>query len=188
LTSDQPEDIAMAQALLLERIHDEEALSGANQEMIPALLDFVQIHDQERTSLRILALLFLQGGDSVVRHLVKVLYDQPEHHEKLAYAFLFMGDEAKMALIKILNDQHAPPQLRAEAVSMIGLLGPYKDVYEYAQSVSRYGLSNNRMGLLHPEELAVSLRALGSLLASGDMGCDNVATPPPYQPGRKPSK
>jgi HEAT repeat protein len=168
LTSDQPEDIAMAQALLLERIHDEEALSGANQEMIPALLDFVQIHDQERTSLRILALLFLQGGDSVVRHLVKVLYDQPEHHEKLAYAFLFMGDEAKMALIKILNDQHAPPQLRAEAVSMIGLLGPYKDVYEYAQSVSRYGLSNNRMGLLHPEELAVSLRALGSLLASGD--------------------
>jgi hypothetical protein len=101
-------------------------------------------------------------------HLVKVLYDQPEHQVQLAYAFLFLGDEAKMALIKILSDRYAPPQLRAEAVSMIGLLGPYKEVYEYAQSVSKYGLSNNRMGLLNPEELAVSLRALGSLLASGD--------------------
>jgi HEAT repeat protein len=168
LTSDQPEDIAMAHALLLERMHDEEALSGANQEMIPALLDYVQIHDQERTSLRILALLFLQGGDSVVRHLVRVLYDQPEHPEQLAYAFLFLGDEAKMALIKILSDHHASPQLRAEAISIVGLLGPFKDVYEYAQSLSKYGLSNNRMGLLNPEELAVSLRALGSLLASGD--------------------
>ena len=168
LTSDLPEDIAMSQALLLERIHDEETLSDTNQEMIPALLDYVHIHDQERTSLRIIALLFLQGGDSVVRHLVKVLYDYPEHHEQLMYAFLFLGDEAKIALIKMLNDLHAPPQLRAEAISMIGLLGPYKDVYEYAQSMSKYGLSSNRMGLFDPDELAVSLRALGSLLASGD--------------------
>ncbi len=168
LTSDQPEDIAMAQALLLERIHDEEPLSEANQEMIPALLEYVQIHEQERTSLRVIALLFLQGGDSVVMHLVKVLYEYPDHHEQLAYAFLFLGDAARIALVKLLNDPHAPSQLRAEAASMIGLLGPNKDVYEYAQSVSKYGLSNNRMGLLDPDELAVSLRALGSLLASGD--------------------
>ena len=51
---------------------------------------------------------------------------------------------------------------------MIGLLGPYKDVYEYAQSMSKHGLSSNRMGLFDPDELAISLRALGSLLASGD--------------------
>jgi HEAT repeat protein len=168
LTSDQPEDIAMAQALLLERIHDEEPLSEANQEMIPALLEYVQIHEQERTSLRVIALLFLQGGDSVVMHLVKVLYEHPDHDEQLAYAFLFLGDAARIALVKLLNDPHAPSQLRAEAAGMIGLLGPNKDVYEYAQSVSKYGLSNNRMGLLDPDELAVSLRALGSLLASGD--------------------
>ena len=168
LTSDQPEDIAMAQALLLERIHDEEPLSEANQEMIPALLEYVQIHEQERTSLRVIALLFLQGGDSVVMHLIKVLYEHPDHDEQLAYAFLFLGDAARIALVKLLNDPHAPSQLRAEAAGMIGLLGPNKDVHEYAQSVSKYGLSNNRMGLLDPDELAVSLRALGSLLASGD--------------------
>jgi hypothetical protein len=115
-----------------------------------------------------MALLFLQGGDSVVRHLVQVLYDHPEHHEQLAHAFLFLGDEAQNALLRILNDPHAPALLRAEAISMIGLLGPAKDVYEYAQSVSKYGLSQNRMSVLNFDELSVSLRAVGSLLASGD--------------------
>ncbi|TMD89421.1 MAG: hypothetical protein E6I79_08850, partial [Chloroflexi bacterium] len=99
LTSDQPGDIAMAQALLLERIHDEETLPAANQEMIPALIQYVQIHEKERTSLRVMALLFLHGGDSVIRHLVQVLYDYPEHYEQLVHAFLFLGDEAIIALL-----------------------------------------------------------------------------------------
>ena len=168
LTSDRPEDIAMALALLLERIHDEETLSAANQEMIPALIQYVQIHERERTSLRIMALLFLQGGDSVVRHFVQVLYDYPDHYEQLVHAFLFLGDEANIALLKILNDPRAPMSLRAEAISMIGLLGASNEVYEYAQSVSKYGVSSNRMGTSNAEELTISLHALGSLLASGD--------------------
>ena len=117
LTSDQPGDIAMAQALLLERIHDEETLPAANQEMIPALIQYVQIHEKERTSLRVMALLFLHGGDSVIRHLVQVLYDYPEHYEQLVHAFLFLGDEAIIALLNILNDPHAPMSLRAEAMA-----------------------------------------------------------------------
>ncbi len=168
LTSDQPGDIAMAQALLLERIHDEETLPAANQEMIPALIQYVQIHEKERTSLRVMALLFLHGGDSVIRHLVQVLYDYPEHYEQLVHAFLFLGDEAIIALLNILNDPHAPMSLRAEAISMIGLLGASNDIYEYAQSVSKYGLSSNRTGVVNVERLTISLRALGSLLASGD--------------------
>src|SRR5206468_12173267 len=67
LTSDLPEDIAMSQALLLERIHDERTLSDTHQEMIPALLDYVHIHDQARTRPRIIALPFLLAGDSVGR-------------------------------------------------------------------------------------------------------------------------
>src|SRR5205823_10080042 len=168
LASDRPEDIAMAQALLLERIHDEVSMPQANQEMIPALLEYVQIHDRDTASLRILALLFLLGGDIVVKHLVQLLYDYPDHHEQLAYAFLFLGEEAKIALTDILNDPHAPAKIRAEAVSMLGLLGPYKDVYEYAQSLSSYGLTPNRTGVLNSEQLAISLRALGSLLPRGD--------------------
>ena len=168
LGSDQPEDMAMAQALLLERIHDEAALPQANHEMIPALFEYVQIHDREHSSLRILALLLLIGGNQVITHLVQVLYDYPEHHEQLAYAFLFLGDEAHTALVNILHDPHASSQLKAEIMSIIGLLGPYKDLYEYAQSLSSYGLSLNRTSILKPDQLAIALRALGSLLASGD--------------------
>jgi hypothetical protein len=168
LASERPEDIAMAQALLVERIHDEASLPHANQEMIPALLEYVQIHDRERVSLRIIALLLLLGGDPVVEHLVDVLYNQAEHHEQLAHAFLFLGEEAKKALRDILNDPHAPTRLRAEAVSILGLLEPNNDVYEYAQSMSRYGLTPNRTSVLNPDQLSIALHALGSLLASGD--------------------
>jgi HEAT repeat protein len=168
LRSDQPEDIAMAQALLLERIHDEATLPQANQEMIPALLEYVQIHDREIASLRVLALLFLLGGDAVVSNLVQVLYDNPDHHEQLVHAFLFLGEEARNALAHILNDPDAPARLRAEAVSMLGLLGPERNVYEYAQSLSSYGLTTSRVSVLHPDKLTIALRALGSLLASGD--------------------
>ena len=168
LGSDRPEDMAMAQALLLERIHDESTLPPANREMIPDLLGYVQIHDRERTSVRILALLLLLGGNQVTTHLVQVLYDQPDHHEQLSHAFLFLGDEGRDALINILNDLNAPTNLRAEAMSILGLLGPYKDLYEYAQSLSSYGLSPNRTSILKPDQLTIALRALGSLLASGD--------------------
>lgn len=168
LSSEKSQDIAMAQALLLERIHDEVTLPQASHEMIPSLLEYVQIHDREVTSLRIIALLLLLGGEVVVKHLVDVLYDHPDHHEQLTHVFLFLGEEAHAALREILNDIHAPARLRGEAISVLGLLGPFKEVYEYAQSLSSYGLANNRTGILNPDQLTVSLRALGSLLASGD--------------------
>ena len=168
LGSDRPEDMAMAMALLLERIHDESTLPPTNREMIPALMEYVHIHDRERTSLRILSLLLMLGGNQVVTHLVHMLYDQPDHHEQLTHAFLFLGEEGREALINILNDVNAPVNLRAEAISVLGLSGPYKDLYEYAQSLSSYGLSLNRTSILKPDQLAIALRALGSLLASGD--------------------
>ncbi|MFL5661595.1 MAG: HEAT repeat domain-containing protein [Ktedonobacteraceae bacterium] len=168
LSGEKSEDIAMAQALLLERIYDEAALPLASHEMIPSLLEYVQIHDREVTSLRIIALLLLLGGEAVVKHLVTVLYDYPEHHEQLTHIFLFLGEGAPAALQRIVNDMHAPARLRGEAVSVLGLLGPFKEVYEHAQTLSSYGLVNNRTGILNPEQLSVSLRALGSLLASGD--------------------
>ncbi len=168
LSSDRPEDVAMAQALLLERIHDEVKLPIANQEMIPALLEYVQIHERERTSLRVIALLLLLGGEAVVKHFVKVLYEYPEHYEQLAYAFLFLGEEGYSALESIVDDPQAPAKLRGEAISVLGLLGSNNDVYGYAQSLSNFGIVNNRAGVVNAEQLGVALRALGSLLVSGD--------------------
>jgi predicted transcriptional regulator len=68
--------------------------------------------------------------------------------------------------VDILNDLDAPAKLRAEAVSILGLLGPERNVYEYAESLS--GLTTNQAGVLNLDQLTIALRALGSLLASGD--------------------
>jgi HEAT repeat protein len=168
LKSEKAEDIAMAQALLLERISDEEAMPQANHEMIPALLEYVQLHEREIASQRIFALLILLGGEVVVKHLVAVLYAYPEHNDQLTHALLFLGAEAQAALLRILKDVHAPARLRGEAVSTLGLLDPGKEVYEHAQSLNKAGLSKSSPGVVNPDELTVALRALGSLLASGD--------------------
>ena len=46
LSSERPEDVAMAQALLMERIHDEVKLPTANQEMIPSLLEKERLRER----------------------------------------------------------------------------------------------------------------------------------------------
>jgi HEAT repeat protein len=166
LGSHRSQDMALALALLTERIHDEQELPLASQEMIPALLDYIEIHEREPASLRTLSLLFLLGGDTVTQQFARTLYDRPEHHEMLAYAFLFLGEGAKDALQKILDDPNAGTELRSEAMAVLGLLQPTPDVVNYAQSLNRYGLTGQAT-IASPEQLSVALRALGSLLASG---------------------
>ena len=167
LTSSRSQDIALALALLMERVKDEQALSLANQEMIPALLDYVQIHGREQASLRILALLFLLGSDVVIKQLARELYDRSEHHEMLVYAFLFLGEGTRDILQSIVNDPQAAVELRSEAIAMLGLLQPTPEVMNYAQSLSQYGLFTRQSGMASAEQLSVALRALGGLLASG---------------------
>lgn len=166
LSSQRSQDMALALALLTERIKDEQALPLANQEMIPALLDYIEIHEREPASLRTLSLLFLLGGDMVIQQLARALYDHPEHHEMLTYAFLFLGEGARDTLQHILDDPHAGVELRSEAMAMLGLLQPTPDVVSHAQSLNRYGLTRQAT-IASPEQLSIALRALGSLLVSG---------------------
>lgn len=173
LSSHRSQDMALALALLMERIKDEQALSLANQEMIPALLDYIEIHEREPASLRILSLLFLLGGDMVIRQLARALYDHPEHHEMLAYAFLFLGEGARDALQNIVDDPHAEVELRSEAMAMLGLLQPTSEVLRYAQSLNQYGLTRQAT-IASPEQLSVALRALGSLLTSGQWDIQTI--------------
>jgi len=167
LTSDRPEDIGLALALLLERIHDENALPHASHEMIPALLEHVQTHGGEHTSLRIIALLLLLGGSAVIDHLIQVLYTYPTHQDLLVYAFLLLGGEGEEALLEVLHDPNTPSRLYAEVIGILGMLAPYQEVSERAQTLSTYGLSSNRTSILQPDQLTISLRALGGLLAGG---------------------
>ena len=171
LQSSEPDNISMALALLLERIHDEALQSNGEHEMIPALLEHVQTHSDERASLRIIALLLLLGGPTVIEHLTQVLYDYPNHQRLLVYAFLLLGEEGEEMLLEILHDPDASTMLRAEAASLLGILAPNVDIREYAMMLGEYGLwagqSFGQTGVLQPDRLAVSLRALGGLLAGG---------------------
>jgi HEAT repeat protein len=171
LQSNEPDNIAMALALLLERIHDEALQSNGEHEMIPALLEHVQTHSDERASLRIIALLLLLGGPTVIEHITRVLYDYPNHQRLLVYAFLLLGEEGEERLLEILHDPEALTMLRAEAASLLGILAPNVDIREYARMLAEYGLwagqSVGKTGVLQPDRLAISLRALGGLLAGG---------------------
>ena len=170
LSSELADDMSMALSLLVERIHDESALPSANQEMVPTLLEYVQIHEGERISMRIAALLMLLGGESVVNHIIQILYDHPEEYlypEQLLSILLFLRRQSEGMLEGLLNDPQAPTLLRAEAIALLGMMGHVKDVVDYAQSLSTYGLLPGRTTILHPDQLTIALRALGSLLMSG---------------------
>ncbi len=171
LMSNESDDISMALALLLERINDEALLANGEHEMIPALLEHVQTHSDEQTNLRIIALLLLLGGGTVVDYITQALYDFPNHQHLLVYAFLLLGEEGEEVLLEILHDPEATATLRAEAAGLLGLLAPNVDIREYARMLGEYGLwagqSVGKTGVLHAERLAISLHALGGLLAGG---------------------
>ena len=171
LQSDEPDDITMAMTLLLERIHEETLLAHHDREMIPSLLEYVQAHGDERASLRITGLLILLDGHAVIDHVAQVLYDHPNHHERIFHALLLLGEEAEEVLLEMLHDPDAPAILRAEAASLLGIVAPNVDIREYARMLGEYGLwagqSVGRGSVLHPDWLAISLRALGGLLVGG---------------------
>ncbi len=171
LSSELPDDMSMALSLLVERIHDENTLSPENQEMVPTLLEYVQIYEGERISMRIAALLVLLGGASIVNHIIQILYNHSEEYmysEQLLAILFFLRRESQNALAGLLNDPHAPTPLRAEAIALLGMMGRSKDVVDYAQSLSNYGLAAGRNNILYADQLTIALRALGSLLVSGN--------------------
>ena len=171
LSSDYPDDIAMALTLLLERIHDEDTQDEREPEMIPVLLEHAQLHSDQRASLRILALLLLLSGRAVTDSLEHVLYDFPNHSRIFLYAFLLLGEFAEETLLEMLHDPDAPPLLRAEAAGILGMIAPRMDISEYAKMLAEYGMfagqSQGYTGVLQVDQLNVALRALGGLLAGG---------------------
>src|SRR5579884_2135924 len=169
LMSDQPQDVAMAVALLLERIHTESKLALEEQEMIPSLLRNVEQQGGERTLLRILALLLFIGNPDVVDHLVQALYEQREYSEQIIQAFLLLGKSAAKTLEGILHDPQATQELRASVVAILGMLEPTQSVTEYVRNISGYGygVTARPETLQDPAMLNVALRALGGLLAGG---------------------
>lgn len=175
LASADLENISMALALLLERIHDEALQPGQTGEMLPALLEHVQSSSAEEASLRILALLLLLGGPLVAQPLVDALYANPQRHEHLVQAFLLLGQGVEAELQAILQDGGAPVQLQAEAAGILATRVINQDIEDLALSLSEHGLWAGRSThhvttVLQASRLEISLRALGGLLVAGHWG------------------
>jgi len=170
LGRDKSGDIAMAVALLLERVRDESVRHYADREMIPEMLAFVLAHntiDAERTNQRIMALLLLLGEKTVLAHLLKALNDNADHAKQLVYMLLLFGSETQATLLEAFNDPDTASPLRADLAAMLGMRGMPDEITEYARTLSSYGLSSSRTSVLFPKQLVLSHRSLGGLLAGG---------------------
>jgi hypothetical protein len=167
LSSSKPNDIAMAVALLMERIQEEARRHYTEREMIPELIEYVQMHNAEETNLRILALLLLVGEDIIVDHFVQTLDDFPQRRKQLTYILLLLGAKTQEALLEMFIDPETTPELRAELATVLGMTSVPSAIIDYAQNLSSYGIIPNRSKPLLPEQLTIALHALGSLLASG---------------------
>lgn len=158
----------MAISLLLDRIQDEAQQSYADRIMIPELIDYVQTHGVEETNLRIIALLLLLGEHAIFDHLVQSLDDHPQHRKQLTYVLPLLGAETQKALLEVFSDPATSIDLRAELAAILGMMIAPEAVVEFAQNLSKYsGVSSSRTGVLSPDQFAISLRALGGLLAGG---------------------
>lgn len=167
LMSEKPENITMATTLLMERIHDEKVQPYADREMIPELVEYVQMHSGEDTNLRIIALLLLLGERVILDHLIQILDDFPQHRKQFLHIFLLLGVQSQEALLDVFNDSTTTTELRAEIATVLGMMTAPEVIVDYAENVSTYGLSAKRTSALFPDQLAISLRALGGLLAGG---------------------
>jgi len=167
LVSDQHDNIAMAVALLLERIDEETKQRYEERVMVPDLVEYVQTHMVESLNQRIIALLLLLGEHTIVDHLIQTLEDYPHPRKQLIYIFLLLGNETRQLLLQVFNHPDTAAEMRFELAAVLGMMSAPQEITGYAQNISRYGLSTNRTGVMFPEQLSVALRALGGLLASG---------------------
>lgn len=173
LTSDQRQDVEMALTLLLERINDESVQPPDSQRMISALLEYLQMHNRRPNSLRIMAFLLLLSKETVINHVIQALYEHPtsNYGDWLIPVFLLLGlegEEAKVALLKMFYDSKTPRKVRAEEVSALAMMEAYPEVMKAATALSSYGLAAGKgEGIAQAEQMEISLRALGGLLASG---------------------
>jgi len=178
LAGDELQDISMGLGLLLERISEEAALSSRqDQGMIRALLEYVLTQDEEGVAQRISASLLLVGGSDVASHIAWGLYhyaDYPNHRERLVRMLLLLGEEAEETLLEMLRYRDTPAELLAEVVSVLGMMTPRQEVFEYARTIGNPGSSMYQAGVTYPERQEIALRALGGLLAGGHLNSSTL--------------
>lgn len=164
LKSDEAEDVAMAVALLFERVHDETVRQYADDRMVPELLKVLLTHPPQLSDQRIMALLLLLGEQDVFDHLLQALDDEPQYRKQLAYLLLQFSPATYHDLLDMFNDASTSQTLRADLASVLGILLASNEVTTYAESLSRFGITPTHPTALDSEQLALAQHALGGLL------------------------
>ncbi|HCI78634.1 MAG TPA: hypothetical protein DHW02_02970, partial [Ktedonobacter sp.] len=170
LRSDRSEDIAMAVALLFERVHDESVRQYADDKMVPELLNALLKNPFDVNDLsdqRIMALLLLLGEQDVFDHLLQSLDDEPQYRKQLAYLLLQFSPATYHDLLDTFNAASTSQELRADLASILGMLIAPTEVITYAESLNKFGISDAHATALDSSQLALAQRALGGLLAGG---------------------
>jgi FOG: HEAT repeat len=174
LVSDDRDNVAMAVSLLLAKIYEEGQQPYQDQVMVPELIDYVREHDILEVNLRIIALLLLLGEPAFVDHLVQALWERPQQRKQLLYLFLLLGPHTQRVLLENFEDPDSSPDLKAELATVLGMTTTSGVLVDYVRHISAFGLSPQRNEILQPDELTIALRALGSLLASGNWDLEKL--------------
>jgi hypothetical protein len=95
------------------------------------------------------------------------LTETSQPRKQLLYLFLFLSEKKHKIIFDTFEDPDTVSGLRIELAAILGLLKAPRVIAEYARRVSAFGLVKNSKHIASPEKLAISLRALGGLLASG---------------------
>ena len=167
LKSDRSEDIAMAVALLFERVHDESIRQYADDKMVPELLNVLLKAPFDVKDQRIMALLLLLGEQDIFDHLLQALDGEPQYRKQLAYLLLQFSPATYNALIDLFMNASTSQKLRADLASILGMLSAPSKVIDFAESLSKFGMTEKHETALDSEQLALAQHALGGLLVGG---------------------
>ena len=167
LVSENRDDIAMAIALLLERIYEETQMDYQDQVMVPELIHYIEEHSVQKTNLRIIAFLLLLGEQAITDHLIQALDNNPQHRQQLTYMLLLLGTNTRTLLLEVFADPNTNSVLRDELAGVLSMVAAPTALTDYVYKLSEYGLASMRPGAMFSEQLSLSLRALGGLLVSG---------------------
>lgn len=174
LVGDDRDDIAMAVSLLLAKIYEEGLQPYQEHVMVPELIDYIREHNIHEVNLRIIALLLLLGESVFADHLIQALWEKPQQRKQLLHVFLLLGPRTQRLLLEMFDDPDSPPEMKADLAMVLGMMTTSGTLIDYVRNISVFGISTQRNVVLHPEELSISLRALGSLLASGNWDIEKL--------------
>ncbi len=172
LLSDQDvQRVEQSLVLLLGRIRADVRAPSGQQKMLTVLLEHIQTHESDRTTVLILNfLLLLPERKQLLETFNQVLSRYRRTQQWFMPLFLLMnieGNEARANLLRLLQREAMTPTLEKEFVGILGMLEPNELVTKYATSIGDFAqLSGSPFLNNQVFQVERSRRAVGSLLAS----------------------